>query len=538
MNGAMGAAEPSMSDVAPPPAADALSGPVMKKIVVTIAAIASVVAVPAFAANLPVKAPPPPGPVAYAWTGLYVGGNLGYGVGRNPTDISEYPAPLTNLSSTKLLPAGVIGGGQIGYRWQWAPAWVIGVETDFQGAGQNDRACTLDCLPIELSAINTEQKLKWFGTVRGVLGWAHGSQLWYLTGGYAYGKVTNDSTFVAGPPPTLTGLGAASSTKDGWTAGAGVETRLWNSNWSAKFEYLYMDLGGQSYDVLPINPAPRVPSFHVDSAMRDHIIRVGLNYTFGEPVAGGAAAASSAVPASRPIYKAPPGVTAVPYTWTGFYIGGNAGYGVGRDPADVDAYIRGAIAGDLISTKLSPAGGIGGGQIGYRWQWAPAWVVGVEADFDGADQHDQSCTLRCGFSRPFESVNLAQNLKWFGTARGIVGWAHDDYLWYLTGGYAYGKVASSGTLFINPSFLVASGGASGINSGWTVGAGVETRLWKSNWSARLEYLYVDLGNQSFDLTNVFTGAPMLRVDSAIRDHIVRVGLNYRFGSDTPLVARD
>jgi outer membrane immunogenic protein len=80
-------------------------------------------------------------------------------------------------------------------------------------------------------------------------------------------------------------LGSSSATKSGWTVGGGAETRLWNSNWSAKLEYLSMDLGHTSYDFLVTNSRavpPGTPAFRVDSAIRDHIIRVGVNYRFGQ----------------------------------------------------------------------------------------------------------------------------------------------------------------------------------------------------------------------------------------------------------------
>jgi outer membrane immunogenic protein len=247
----------------------------------------SVMSAAASAADLPraaYKAPATVAPVTDNWTGFYLGGNVGYGIGRNPTDIGEYsPFPTVfNFSSTKLSPAGVLGGGQIGYKWQWMPSWVLGVETDFQGADQKDSSCTFECFG---EGIDTRQKLNWFGTARGIIGWAAGSDLWYFTGGYAYGKVESDGDFFANPAGVLA-AGSLSATKSGWTVGGGVETRLWNSNWSTKLEYLYMDLGHTSYDLMStiagVNNLPSgSPLFKVDSAIRDHIFRVGVNYRFG-----------------------------------------------------------------------------------------------------------------------------------------------------------------------------------------------------------------------------------------------------------------
>jgi outer membrane immunogenic protein len=255
----------------------------MKRLLLVSAAF-SVMSAAASAADLPrpaYKAPLAAVPLTDNWTGFYIGGNFGYGVGPNPTQIGDLPSPaLANISSFKLSPAGVLGGGQIGYKWQWTPSWVLGVETDFQGTAQKDSSCTFACF---FERFDASQKLSWFGTARGIIGWASGSDLWYFTSGYAYGKVESNGDFV----DTLNGdgaVGSSSTTKSGWTAGGGVETRLWNSNWSAKLEYLYMDLGHTSYDFLVTNSrafSPGTPAFRVDSAIRDHIFRVGVNYRFG-----------------------------------------------------------------------------------------------------------------------------------------------------------------------------------------------------------------------------------------------------------------
>jgi outer membrane immunogenic protein len=255
----------------------------MKKLVlISIAfSVMSSAASAADLANAAYKAPVAATPLTDHWTGFYVGGNFGYSVGRDPTEIGGYaPFPnVTNFSSTKLSPAGVLGGGQVGYKWQWTPSWVLGVEADFQGATQKDWSCTLEC-GVGVG-ISTNQKLNWFGTARGIIGWATGSELWYFTGGYAYGKVESDGDFFRSDLGGVVAAGNSSATKDGWTVGGGVESRLWNSNWSARLEYLYMDLGHTSYDLIATTPPLGSPLLKVDSAIRDHIIRVGVNYRFG-----------------------------------------------------------------------------------------------------------------------------------------------------------------------------------------------------------------------------------------------------------------
>jgi outer membrane immunogenic protein len=132
---------------------------------------------------------------------------------------------------------GAIGGVQTGYNYQFG-AWVWGLETDFQASGQKGGSTFTGVLP--LTSITTDDKLDWFGTVRGRLGvLATPNVLFYGTGGAAYGLVKNSATI------TVAGLSAVASSSDlraGWTAGGGVEGAL-GGGWSAKLEYLYMDLG-------------------------------------------------------------------------------------------------------------------------------------------------------------------------------------------------------------------------------------------------------------------------------------------------------
>ena len=113
------------------------------------------------------------------------------------------------------------------------------------------------------------------GTVRGRAGIATGPVLSYVAGGYAYGNIkTRVNSTLFG----VTNNVEISETKGGWTVGGGIETRLWNSNWTAKAEYLYMDLGNQgSSNLVGLGPATHVSN--VD--FKDHIVRVGLNYKLG-----------------------------------------------------------------------------------------------------------------------------------------------------------------------------------------------------------------------------------------------------------------
>jgi outer membrane immunogenic protein len=490
----------------------------------------------ALAADIPVKAPPAVAPVA-SWTGFYLGGNVGLSVGRDPT-LASFTGPgaifVPAREQFHVSPFGVVGGGQIGYNLQMAPNWVVGVEADFQGSGQTDSDnCVLNpCLPGQTIETLT-QKIHWFGTVRGRTGWTNGPALFYVTGGWAYGRVTADLLLLGlGAPPPFAAV-SVTDTKSGWTVGGGIEAQI-IGNWTGKIEYLYMDLGSMSGSALGTGGfiAPG-STWAFSTHIRDHIVRAGVNYKFGDPVY------RAAVPAGG-VYKAPPAVVA--YNWSGFYLGANVGLSVGRDPTSTTFL-------DFHEEfHLSPIGVVGGGQIGYNWQVATNWVVGVEADFQGTGQRESStCVFICTPPNPttvFEREFFGQKLPWFGTVRGRAGWTSGPTLYYATGGFAYGRVEtdldflqiSTAPAFAGTKSAVRSFGQN--QSGWTAGAGVETQLF-GNWTGKLEYLYVDLGTVEGVATTVGTGAlpggETIVFSSRIRDHVVRAGVNYKLGG--PVIAK-
>jgi len=197
-------------------------------------------------------------------------------------------------------------------------------------------------------------------------------------------------------------------------------------------------------------------------------------------VAAGAASAAD-LPSRKGPVVAPVYVPA--FTWTGFYIGANAGYGWGN--------VKPNVAGDLD-------GFIGGGQVGYNYQIGQ-FVLGAEADFQGAD-------LSTGSNVFGDSVRT----EYFGTVRARVGVAFDRFLPYVTGGWAYGNVKTT----------VGGFGSTDKThtGGYTIGAGLEYAF-TNNLTAKVEYLYVDLGEK-----NVFNTGVKVGTDFSV----VRAGLNYKF----------
>lgn len=264
----------------------------MKRLFVGAVAIASLFGSAAMAADLAVKAAPMPVAAVYGWTGFYIGGNLGYSWGRsfNTETISRFNtgAVLFTSSSSDNV-NGVIGGGQVGYNWQFQN-WVFGLEADFQGSGERgsrDLVCVA-CADDGTNITSTlTQKLDWFGTVRGRLGFlATPSVLLYGTGGLAYGELRTSGTItgntIAGTPITVAFPGT-SSTRTGWTVGAGVEGKI-AQNWTARLEYLYMDLGSVSagpFATTILVPVRTNAGASYSSSFTDNILRVGVNYQFG-----------------------------------------------------------------------------------------------------------------------------------------------------------------------------------------------------------------------------------------------------------------
>ena len=196
-----------------------------------------------------------------------------------------------------------------------------------------------------------------------------------------------------------------------------------------------------------------------------------------------------------PLYKAPPPAMAPAYNWSGFYLGINGGGGWGHSNWDTS------------SDRIGLSGGLVGGTAGYNWQLGNA-VLGIEGDIDWANLKGTSSSTLC-------PAGCSTSDTWLSTVRGRAGYAFGGVLPYLTGGLALGDIRAA-----TPGFA----GASNTSAGWTAGAGIEFGL-TGNWSAKAEYLYVDLGR--FNCGVSCNGLPTDNV--SMHDNVVRAGVNYRFG---------
>lgn len=236
-----------------------------------VAAVSSLaLASPALAADLApsYKAPQLVSP-AWNWTGFYIGANAGGGIARNPTTLSISPNPLPGAAPIKSFtrsPAGFVGGGQIGYNYQFAPNWLVGIEGDLQGSTEKESTCNFAC------EFHNTQRLDWIATVRARIGYTNGDWMYYVTGGGAWAGIHQDFALALPGGPTIASS-SVSQTNSGWTVGGGMETHL-GGNWTGKAEYLYMDLGHISNQVAedPVDTISTASNIH------NHVIRLGLNY--------------------------------------------------------------------------------------------------------------------------------------------------------------------------------------------------------------------------------------------------------------------
>jgi outer membrane immunogenic protein len=221
----------------------------------------------------------------------------------------------------------------------------------------------------------------------------------------------------------------------------------------------------------------------------------------------GAAAAADALPPPPPFQPPlppplPPPVMQV-FSWTGFYIGGNAGWGFTNGSGTFTT----AFGADPFTIKNN--GFLGGAQVGYNWQTGPM-VFGAEGDFQGtAASGSLSAT-----SGP--TISATAKTPWFGTLRGRVGYAIDSVMVYATGGAVYGGSSWNGSVSTVGGFSSAT-----TFWTWTAGVGVEAAFWNC-WSAKLEYLFAGTPSSTPAIPTVTA------VSGNAGASIIRTGLNYHF----------
>lgn len=205
--------------------------------------------------------PIPYAPPAFSWTGFYVGGNFGWDWTRTSDTVTMTGAGTGSISGNV---TGFLGGGQAGFNWQVLQPVVVGIEADFQGS-QATAGRTSFYGAAGPAIITGVANTPYFGTVRGRIGYAYGTLMFYATGGGVYGESTWNGTV------STSGPFCNSATFWSWTAGVGIEAAL-GGHFSAKLEYLFIGSPSNS----PLIPGETA----LTGTSGTNFIRAGLNYRF------------------------------------------------------------------------------------------------------------------------------------------------------------------------------------------------------------------------------------------------------------------
>lgn len=259
---------------------------------------------------------------------------------------------------------------------------------------------------------------------------------------------------------------------------------------------------------------------------------------------------ASAADLSARVYSKAPALPPV-MNWTGFYAGGNVGYGW-EDPAVMFSPTD-VISADEIgpqSTSFNTQGAVGGVQFGYNQQFDRSWLAGFEADLSGSGIKGHGSTGFTAFPTtgyPF-TANASEDVKWFGTVRARLGFLPTpELLLFGTGGFAYGQVNHSASIYnttadspggittyavtCNPFANCYAGSSPRVAYGWTAGGGFEYAV-GPRWTVKVEYLYVNLGKDTVtaNATSIDGdgSSAMIAAFSDTHFNLVRIGANYRF----------
>ncbi|OAF17919.1 outer membrane protein [Bradyrhizobium neotropicale] len=471
----------------------------------------------------------------YNWTGFYIGGNLGGGMAS-----SHFDDPCFYCSNATPTAGFFTGGAQVGYNYQIGSG-LVGIEADVNG-NSNFKSSILGGDNATSMTITTKADVS--GTIRARAGVVVNNALIYATGGAAWADVKQTGIDLDNRiGPTLGSPTGYTANRGGvlWggVIGAGVEFALGN-NWILGGEFLHTMYKDRAANILsPAGGNGCVAAFFLNNVpqstcvIRDQlttdVARIRLSYKFGDPVpsSAGAALAYANSGGVAPLYAKAPAVASI-YSWTGFYIGGNAGGGMASSHFDDPC---------VYCSSATPTSGFftGGGQIGYNYQFGSG-LVGIEADVNGNSSFKDS-VLGGDFR---SALAVATKADVSGTIRGRAGLVVNNALVYVTGGAAWADVKQTGVEFNNlassPTFGAPTGftaNRSGVLWGGVVGAGVEFAL-ASNWIVGGEFLHTMYEDRSANIVGVSgLSACANPANCVIRNQlttdVARLRLNYKFG---------
>jgi len=471
----------------------------MRKLFLGSVALITLVGV-ADAADMPVKALKAATPIDYLWDGFYVGGYYGDAISqssvRTPRPFDAVTEPGSRIGEINVNDHQFTAGATAGYNRRIGPNFLVGVEGDIGYLGFDRTFREFN------DVIVVGEKADWYATLRARAGYLTGPSLLYVTGGAAFVHTTDTfGGFVDfNTSATIIPASASTTTRTGWTAGGGIETKL-SRNWSAKTEYLYIDTGTGSFVANPFGENATTTFSH-----NIHVFKTGLNYNLSGPGDGISSLFSPAMLPSN-------------HNWGGVYVGLNAGGGVSNFRAS-GAPNPAVGVGVTGLNDINGNGLAGGVQAGYNYMITPRYFVGVEGDIGYLGMQQNL------FDWFDTSANFTVKTDWYGTARVRAGVSTGPALLYVTGGAAWVHMADGFGTIVPPNPLVPGDLNWTTRSGWTVGGGTEVAL-DAHWSAKIETLYISTGISNH--TNRPIGG--FFADFRERIAIARAGLNYKFGND-------
>ena len=478
----------------------------------------------ASAADLPVAASAP-AVASSSWAGFYLGVHGGYGWGKN--DFLQTIDPTTFAGLGNIKSRGGVYGAHAGYNWQYGRA-VTGLEIDFSATDLNGSTGLVGVIPQQgVLTYDRTDRLKYLGTARARLGWLPADNvLLYGTAGAAWERFDELANIVVGPPTNFRQSATQPFNQFGWVAGVGAEAILPGSNWVGRVEYLHYDFGS-------VNPFRSSTSTVGNASFSDRsgsqtydILRAGLSYKFGSPIA-----------ANQPAY-AKAAVLAAASSWAGFYLGVHGGYGWGDNKYSAPL----SLTPPLSIWGPRSAGGVVGGHAGYNWQYDRA-VAGFEFDLSGTDirgtsQSAFATAAAGGVPASNTTFSLTDKTTYLGSVRARLGWLPtDSVLLYGTAGLGW-KRLDRNTVNTDTNALgtVTRNNVTSMDVlGWVAGVGAETRISGSNWLARLEYLHYDFGTSETSGTVVAPNGSFTQTAGHHGVDIVRAGVSYKFGESQAMV---
>lgn len=252
---------------------------------------------------------------------------------------------------------------------------------------------------------------------------------------------------------------------------------------------------------------------------------------------------TASMPSGKEMKQVAPAPPECDFSWTGFYLGGNVGYGWNNSDVDFEPLPDAATFVFLNPQTLEPdpSGVIGGGQLGFNWQIGKWFVIGAETDFQGTDIEDNDRVeafegFTANGTNPDRFLAAHERVQWLGTVRGRIGiapWCR--MLIYGTGGLAYGNVDYSAQTNFGTTFF--HGAAYPVdftetNTGWCAGGGIEYAI-THHWTVKVEYLHYDLGDESRTAIERIAGVPpavpfFVHYNFDTSGDIVRGGVNFKF----------